>query len=148
MVKICLFSKFIAKKITFHKSIYFLLIVGSSETGDVVLRCGFNGMIDIISIKSNATDLNDVDKETMKQQCATKMFQAPQQSPGPKRSVFCTVSRQGRKGELSVKYQCLQAPKKASGQPFYYRADAGLLMKRQLRHFSEPDTYRKHKSRN
>ena len=113
-----------------------------------MLRCGFNEMIDIINIKINATDLNYVDKETMKQQCATKMFQAPQQSPGPERSVFCTVSRKGRKGELSVKYQCLQAPKKASGQTFNHRADVGLLMKRQLRHLSEPDTYRKHKSRN
>lgn len=113
-----------------------------------MLRCGFNKIIDIINIKINATDLHDEDKETMKQQCAAKMFQAPQQSPGPKRSVFCTVSRQGRKGELSVKYQCLQAPKKASGQAFYHRTGAGLLMKRQLRHFYKRETKRKHKSRN
>ena len=125
-----------------------MLIVGSSETGDVVLRCGSNEMIDIINIKINATDLHDEDKETMKQQCATKMFQGLQLSPGPKRSVFCTVSRQGKKGELSVKYQCLQAPKKASGQTFDHRTGAGLLMKRQLRHFSEPDTERKQISPN
>lgn len=125
----------------------FLLFVGASETGDVVLRCGFNGMIDILNIKINATALNDQDKETMKQQCAMKMLQAPQQSPGPKRSVFCTVSRQGRTGELSVKYQCLHEPEKANGQSFYHRTGAGLLMRRQLRHFSKPDTYRKHKSR-
>lgn len=125
----------------------FLLFVGASETGDVVLRCGFNGMIDILNIKINATALNDQDKETMKQQCAMKMLQAPQQSPGPKRSVFCTVSRQGRTGELSVKYQCLHEPEKANGQSFYHRTGAGLLMRRQLRHFSKPDTFRKYKSR-
>jgi len=87
-----------------------VLIVGASETGDVVLRCGVNGMIDILNIKINGTDLHEEDKETMKQQCAMEMFQAPQQIPGSKRSVFCTVSREGRKGELSVKYQCLRAP--------------------------------------
>ena len=97
-------------------------------------------MIDILNIKINATDLHDEDKETMKQQCAMKMFQAPQQSSGPKRSVFCTVSREGRKGELSVKYQCLHAPQKPSGQTIYRRTGAGLLMRRQLRRFSEPDT--------
>ena len=109
-----------------------------------MLRCGFNGMIDIIKIRINATDLHDEQKETIKQQCAMKMFQAPQQNPGPKRSVFCTVSRQGRKGELSVKYQCLQAPKKTSGQTFYHITNE----EEQLRHLYEPGTERKQKLRN
>lgn len=43
-----------------------MLIVGLFEIGDVVLRCGFNEMIDIINIKINVIDLYDEDKEIMK----------------------------------------------------------------------------------
>ena len=113
-----------------------------------MLRCGFNDMIDILDIKLNETDLHGQDKETMKQQCAMKIFQAPQQIPGLRRSMFCTVSRQGRKGELSVKYQCVHAKDKTSGKNVYHRMGAGLLIRRQLRHVYELDTYRKHQSRN
>lgn len=127
----------------FNLFAFFLIIVGASETGDLVLRCGFDDMIDILNVKINETDLREEDKETMKQQCAMKMFQTPQQIPGPRRPEFCTVSRQGRKGELNVKYQCLHAPQKASGQTFYHRTGAGLLTRRQRRHFSEPHKYRK-----
>ncbi|KAJ7371482.1 hypothetical protein OS493_025382 [Desmophyllum pertusum] len=109
----------------------------SSETGDVVLRCGSDDMIDILDIRVNETELHEEDKEVMKQQCAMKMFQAPQQSPGPGRPVFCTVSRQGRNGDLKVKYQCLQAPQKDSGQLATHETSTGLLPMRQFRHSSQ-----------
>ncbi|RMX60015.1 hypothetical protein pdam_00019318 [Pocillopora damicornis] len=87
----------------------------ASESGDLILRCGINGMIDILEIKMNNTDLKEQERERIKQQCAMKAFQnnqAPQQRIGHKQAVFCPVSRQGRDGKLKVRYQCLPALRK------------------------------------
>ena len=125
----------------------FVTILGASESGDVVLRCGLNGMIDILNIKMNETDLQEQERESIKQQCAMKMFQAPQQSPGYKQPVFCIVSRQGRNGDLKVRYQCLQTPQKATSQVLMNKTNTGLLS-RQLQHFTRLHKLRKHKPRN
>ena len=136
----------------FVSPIFFIPISGASESGDVVLRCGINGMIDILDIKMNDTDLQEQETERIKQQCATKAFQndrAPQQSIGHKQPVFCPVLRQGRDGKLKVRYQCLPVPTRVLDPVLRNKVNStGSVVRRHVGEFRRPDKRNKHAPKN
>lgn len=93
-------------------------LTGAADTGDLTLACQFGFMMDVLDIRLNGTELSDGEAEAIKQQCSMETVQGvvvpTKRNQDPKIPVVCTVSRQGRIGNLKATYQCLRAPQKIS----------------------------------